>query len=169
MKLAKLICIILLILTPSLASAEGKWVETSYKPQKVVFDFYFDHPDKIYSALYWLRSLMNPLMNEPYSMDPETLSIKVIIHGTEIVTVAAKNYKKYKDAVDRMRYYATLGVEFKVCGLAADDFGYQVKDFQDFIQVTPSAMTELAHWQNQGYALITPVIMEKRILIEAIR
>jgi len=33
----------------------------------------------------------------------------VVIHGTEIVTVAHKNYDRYKDAVERMRYYVDLG------------------------------------------------------------
>jgi hypothetical protein len=29
--------------------------------------------------------------------------------------------------------------------------------------------TELVHWQNQGYALITPVVTEKKVSTEAIR
>lgn len=144
-------------------------VQTPYTEQKVVFDFYFDDPEKINTALYWIRSLMNPLMDTPYEMAPEFMDIKVIIHGTEIVTVAKKNYGKYKDAVDRMRYYESLGVEFRVCGLAADDYGYRLEDFQDFIKLTPSAITELAHWQLQGYALITPQVMTKKLSIEEIR
>jgi intracellular sulfur oxidation DsrE/DsrF family protein len=144
-------------------------VQTPYTEQKVVYDFYFDEPDKINAALYWLRSLINPLMEEPYGLAPELLDIKVVIHGTEIVTVARKNYGRYKDAVDRMRYYASLGVEFKVCGLAAVDYDYASTDFHDFIEVVPSAITELAHWQLQGYALITPSVMEKKHAIEEIR
>jgi hypothetical protein len=68
-----------------------------------------------------------------------------------------------------MRYYHQLGVEFKVCGLAAADYDYNADDFYDFIQLVPSAMTELAHWQLQGYALITPKIMSKKYSIEEIR
>ena len=83
--------------------------------------------------------------------------------------MATRNAAKYQDAVDRMRYYASLGVSFKVCGQAAEDFGYSVKDFQDFIEVVPNAITDVAHWQQQGYALITPRVMEKRIDIESIR
>jgi intracellular sulfur oxidation DsrE/DsrF family protein len=60
-------------------------------------------------------------------------------------------------------------VEFKVCGQAAEDFGYSVKDFQDFIQIVPNAITELAHWQLEGYALITPHIYEKRFAVEELR
>jgi intracellular sulfur oxidation DsrE/DsrF family protein len=149
--------------------AAGKWVATPYAPAKVIFEFYLDDPQKIGSALYWVRSLMNPLLEAPYNYSPEDLSIVVLIHGTEIVTVAKKNEAKYQEAVDRMRYYADLGVTFKVCGQAAEDFGYAVKDFQDFIEVVPNAMTELAHWQQKGYALIVPRVLDKKIDIESIR
>ena len=151
------------------AHAAGKWVATPYAPAKVVYEFYLDDPQKIGSALYWVRSLMNPLLDAPYNYPPEDLSIVVVIHGNEIVTVATRNEAKYQEAVDRMRYYAKLGVSFKVCGQAAEDFGYAVKDFQDFIEVVPNAMTELAHWQQQGYALIVPQILEKKINVESIR
>jgi len=149
--------------------AAGKWVATPYAPAKVVFEFYLDHPQKIGSALYWVRSLMNALMEAPYNYSPEDLNIVVVIHGNEIVTVAKKNEAQYQDAVDRMRYYANLGVKFKVCGQAAADFGYRLEDFQDFIEVVPNAITELAYWQQQGYALIVPKILEKTIDIESIR
>lgn len=150
--------------------AEGaSRVETPYEEPKVVYDFYFDEPAKINTALYWIRSLTNPLSEEPYNFAPEFMEIVVVIHGTEIVTVARNNYEKYQDAVERMRYYAALGVKFKVCGLAAEDYGYIDKDFQEFIEVVPSAITELVHWQQLGYALITPVVMEKKHAIEEIR
>jgi intracellular sulfur oxidation DsrE/DsrF family protein len=83
--------------------------------------------------------------------------------------VARKNYEKYRDAVERMRYYASLGVEFKVCGLAAQDYGYASEAFYGFVDVVPSAITELAHWQLQGHALITPQVMLKKHAIEDIR
>jgi hypothetical protein len=154
---------------PAAGERVSRAVQTPYGEQQVVFDFYFDDPSKINSALYWIRSLINPLMDAPYGIAPEFMDIKVVIHGTEIVTVARKNYEKYQDAVERMRYYASLGVEFKVCGLAAHDYGYATDDFYEFIDVVPSAITELTHWQLQGYALLTPQVMEKHYSIEEIR
>lgn len=151
-------------------AADGpRFIHPSYDPPRVVYEFYLDHPQKINAALNWVRSLINPLSEEPYSFAPEMMEIKVVLHGTEIVTVAKKNYQKYKNAVDRMRYYAGLGVEFKVCSLAAEEYGYEVADFQDFIDVVPSAFTELVHWQMQGYALITPQVFERTQSLEAIR
>ena len=163
----------LLLITLALSSVKtvytAELVQTPYKEPRVVFDFYFDEPQKVNSALYWLRSYMNPLTEAPYNLAPEFMEIKVVIHGTELVTVAKKNYSKYKDAVERMRYYHQLGVEFKVCALAASDFDYSPADFHDFIQVVPSAITELAHWQSQGYGLITPTIMSKKFSNDEIR
>jgi intracellular sulfur oxidation DsrE/DsrF family protein len=157
------------LVLPAAAGAAGKPVQTPYQEQKVVFDFYFDDPRKIDSALYWVRALFNPLTDEPYNYAPEFLDLVVVIHGTEIVTTVQHNYAKYKDAVERMKYYAALGVKFRVCGLAAQDYGYRLQDFHDFIEVAPSAITELAHWQMQGYALITPQMMDKKFSIEEIR
>lgn len=162
------IFVCLFLLTVNIGHA-GKFVQTPYQPQKVLFEFYFNEPGDINAALFRIRSLMNPLSESPYDYMPEDLDIKVVLHGTEIVTVARKNYDKYKEAVDRMRYYADAGVEFKVCALASSDFGYKPKDFYDFIDVVPSAFTELAHWQLQGFALIKPRILEKKYSLEEIR
>lgn len=167
---------LLLILIIALLPAQGiassaQFVETPYGDEhKVVFDFYLDDPKKINSALYWLKSFVEPLMASPYDTAPDDIDIKVVIHGTELVTLAKHNYEQYQRAVERMRYYAELGIaEFKVCKFAANDYGYSLDDFQDFVHVVPSAIAELAYWQNQDYVLITPQIQEKLYSIEEIR
>jgi intracellular sulfur oxidation DsrE/DsrF family protein len=161
---------LVLMLGSNLASAESKLVYTPYSDnQKVMFDFYFDQPEKVGSALFWIRSYLQPLMGKPYDQAPEFMSIVVVVHGTELVTLAKKNEKKYQTVVDRMKYYAGLGVKFKVCALAADDFGYKVGDFQDFVEVVPSAITELAHWQQKGYAMIAPRVLSKKYSTTEIR
>ena len=161
--------LVALVLVSPGALEAAKVEQTPYTEQKVVFDFYFDEPQKIASALYWIRSLMKPLLEEPYGYAPEFLDLIVVVHGTEIVTLAKHNYEKYKDVVDRMKYYAALGVDFRVCGLAAEDYGYRAQDLQDFVKLVPSAMAEIAHWQLQGYALIKPEILPKKYAIEDIR
>lgn len=159
---------VLLIAEPIEAGA--KYEATLYaEEQKVVFDFFLDDPAKTSAALFWLRSYINPLQDDPYGHSPEFMDIKVIIHGTELVTVAKKNYAKYRTVVDRMRYYADLGVEFRVCAIAAADYDYNLEDFQDFIVMSPSAITELGHRQQQGYALIRPVVHTKTKSVEEIR
>ena len=167
LRLLAILATALLFAVPGPARAEATFVQTPYAAPRVVFDFYLDDPAKMGAALYWIRSLAIPLSTPPYEFNPET--IKVVIHGTELVTVAKKNEEKYKEFVDRMRYYADLGVEFKVCMLAMEDYGYSLKDLQDFVQAVPSAPAELVHWQHQGYAVLTPQIMDKKFSIEAIR
>jgi uncharacterized protein len=172
------ICTALLVIGPALAAntpnppvspGGGHFVEPPYTEQKVVFDFYFDDPYKISPGLQWVRALMKPLIEPPYDYLPEFLDIKVVMHGAEIVSVARKNYAKYRDAVERMRYYASIGVEFRVCAQALDDYGYRPEDLQDFIKIVPSAITDIAHWQLKGYALITPQVLEKKFNTDDIR
>jgi len=151
------------------AMAQAKFIQTPYQNPKALVDIYLDDPAKLGSALYWLRSLVNPLTEAPYSMFPEDMSIIVLLHGTEIVTLARKNEAQYTEVVQRMRYYAGMGVKFKVCGLAMQDYQYTANDLHDFVEVTPSAITELMHWQNRGYALITPQVNEKKFSIDKIR
>lgn len=151
------------------AMAQAKFIQTPYQNPKALVDVFLDDPAKLGAALYWVRSLVNPLVEAPYSLFPEDMSIIVLMHGTEIVTLARKNEARYTELVQRMRYYADMGVKFKVCGLALQDYHYTAADMHDFVEVTPSAITELMHWQNQGYALITPQVFEKKFSIENIR
>lgn len=149
--------------------AQARFVQTPYKNPKALVDVYLDDPRKLSSALYWLRALVNPLTESPYSMFPEDISVIVLMHGTEIVTLARKNEARYQEVVQRMRYYASMGVKFKVCGLALQDFQYTANDLYDFVEVTPSAITELMHWQNQGYALISATVNDKKFSNDEIR
>lgn len=158
-----------LLSLPAAAQAQATVVQTPYQHPKALFDIYLDHPAKMGAALYWLRSFVNPLLEAPYSFFNEDMSVIVVLHGTELVTVARKNEAKYEELVQRMRFYADHGVKFKVCGLALKDFGYTPADMQPFVEVTPSAMTELVHWQNQGYALITPTVTDKKQSTDDIR
>lgn len=160
---------LLAALQPAPVLAEARLDAPAYAAPRAVFDFYFDDPKHIGSALFWVRSVMNTLSEAPYGYAPEDMQLVVVVHGTEIVTLAKHNAAKYPEAVERMRYYADLGVRFRVCGDAARDYGYRPSDFQDFVEIAPNAIADLVHWQRQGYALIAPRIMDRKVSIEAIR
>ena len=164
-----LVCAMLLGMHHAPALAQAKLVQTAYQNPKALLDVFLDDPAKLGSALYWLRSLVNPLTEAPYSLFSEDMSIIVLMHGTEIVTLARKNQPRYEELVQRMRYYADMGVKFKVCGLALQDYQYSAADMQDFVEIVPSAITDLVHWQNRGYAVITPQMPEKKFSIDSIR
>lgn len=163
-----LACTLLLALFATNTSA-GSAIHPPYTEPKAVFDFFFSDPRHIDSGLHWIRSFMNPLSEEPYNLAPEFMNIVVVIHGTEVVTLAKHNYEKYRESVERMRYYASLGVKFRVCGLAAADYGYEPDTFYDFVEIVPSAMAEVAYLQQQGYGLVIPQIREKVYATEEIR
>ena len=158
-----------LMLPTGPAQAQAKVVQTPYQSPKALFDIFLDDPAKLGAALYWLRSFVNPLTDAPYSMFPEDIKVVVLLHGTEIVALAKKNQARYEEVLQRMRYYAELGVKFRVCSLALQDYGYTPADMQDFLEVAPSAITELVHWQNQGYALVPAIVQERKFSIEQIR
>lgn len=158
-----------LLLPPAPGLAQAKVVQTPYQNPKALVDIFLDDPAKLGAALYWVRSLVNPLTEAPYSMFPEDIKVIVLLHGTEIVALAKKNAARYEEVLQRMRYYAETGVKFRVCGLALQDYGYTPADMQDFVEVAPSAITELVHWQNQGYALVPAVVQDKKFSIEQIR
>ncbi len=162
------VLIISLMAHPSFSHA-AQAITPEYEEPKVVFDFYFEDPQHIASALYWVRSTISPLLDEPYNMAPEMMDVVVMIHGTEIVTLAKHNYEKYQESVERMKYYHALGVQFRACSLAAHDYNYQPDDIYDFVSLVPSAPTDLVQLQMQGYALIMPLIKSKKYSIEEIR
>ena len=166
---ASLVLAALLCLLPVAATAQAKVVQTPYQNPKALVDIFLDDPAKLGAALYWVRSFVNPLTEAPYSMFPEDIKVIVLLHGTEIVALAKKNASRYEEVLQRMRYYAETGVKFRVCGLALQDYGYTPADMQDFVEVAPSAITELVHWQNQGYALIPAIVQDKKFSIEQIR
>lgn len=160
---------LVLTLIPGYATSQANFTQTPYEEQKVLFEFYLDHPEKIHAALHWVRAHFNTLAEEPYGYPPEFLKIKILIHGTEIVTMAKKNFSRYKEAVQRLQYYAELGIEIKVCRQSANIYGYNAKDLYDFVELVPSAITEIVHWQSKGYGIITPKVWEKTQSIEELR
>lgn len=165
----RILSALLALCTSAAALAQAKFVSPPYEAPKAVFEFYLDDPAKLGSALYWVRSYMNPLMDEPYNLAPEFMDTVIVIHGTEIVALAKNNYARYQEQVERLSYYASLGVKVRVCSLAMQDFGYTAADLPDFVELAPSAMTDLVYWQQQGYGLIKPEILEKRFSVEEIR
>lgn len=149
--------------------SQAQVVFPPYSEQHILFDFYFDHPQKVGPALSWIDSAMRSLTSEPYNYLPEFLDFKVLFHGSEVVTLAKANYKKYEKEVERMRFLASLGVEFRVCATSLKEFGYRPTDVQEFLKIVPSAVTDLAHWQLMGYAVIQPTVLIKKYATEDIR
>ncbi|MCX8164457.1 MAG: DsrE family protein [Aquificaceae bacterium] len=155
---------LLLLFSLLLAQHHGKVVQTPYqKPFKVVYELFLDHPEKLRPAIGWISNVVYVLTNPPYSFSPEDLEIVVVSHGRELSVFVAKNRKDFADMVDRLESLSMYGVKFKVCKIAAEQiYGLSERDFYPFVELVPSAITEIIHWQMQGYALMIPQVFEIR-------
>lgn len=156
---------LLLLVFLAFGGEGAKVVQTPYKaPFKAVVEFYFDEPEKIRRALAWVSNIIYVLSNDPYHFHPgEDIDVVVVIHGAEMTALAKKNKEKYKDVWERVESLSNYGVKFKVCKMAAEQiYGLSAKDFPEFVEFVPSAITEILHWQQQGYALLIPQVFEPK-------
>ncbi|MEJ5338349.1 MAG: DsrE family protein [Aquificaceae bacterium] len=160
----KVIFGLLLFLFFAHAQPHGKSVQTPYTvPFKVVYELFLDHPEKIRPALGWISNVIFVLTNPPYNYSPEDIQIVVVSHGRELPVFATRNRDQYADIVERLESLSLYGVKFKVCKMAAEQiYGLSEKDFYPFVELVPSAITEIIHWQLQGYALMIPQVFEIR-------
>lgn len=116
---------------------------------------------KLRPALGWISNVIFVLTNTPYNFSLEDIHIVVVSHGRELPVFVAKNREKYADIVERIENLNMYGVKFKVCRMAAEQiYGLSEKDFYPFVELVPSAITEIIHWQLQGYALMIPQVFE---------
>jgi len=163
---------LLMLLSAAFAEEGAVFVQTPYEPPfRAVVEFYFDEPEKIRPALEWVSNIIRVLSEEPYSFIPgEEIEIVVVIHGTEITTLARKNRERYRDIWERMEGMTMYGVRFKVCSIAAEKiYDYSPDELAPFVELVPSAIPELLHWQQKGYALLIPRIPERKGSVEEIR
>ncbi len=123
------------------------------KQLRAVYDFYFPDPKGIALVLSAINSLM--AMTAEYGPNEiEPLRIVVVSHGPELVAFAKRNYRKYKDIVDRAASLAAQGVRFEICRGAAAALNLRPEDFHGFATVIPSGPYALTYWQMKGYALV---------------
>lgn len=160
----RLIFLLLSMFVFAFSQEHGKFVQTPYqKPFKVVYELFLDDPEKLRAALGWISNIIFVLTNPPYDFSPEDIDVVVVSHGRELPVFAKQNAEKYKDMVERIESLSMYGVKFKVCKMAAEQvYGLKEKDFYPFVELVPSAITEIAHWQQLGYGLIIPQVFEIR-------
>ncbi len=152
----------LFLVSLSLSSEHGKFVQTEYsRPFKAVVELFLESPEALGPALGWISNIVYVLSNPPYNYSSEDIDIVVVSHGRELPVFAMENRERYKEIVERVESLSMYGVKFMVCNMAARQlYGYTEKDFYPFVTLVPSALTEIIHWQQRGYGLLTPRILE---------
>jgi len=123
------------------------------EPLKAAWDFNFDNPEDVHRALNPIVFAINANSEYgPLSLDP--MPNVVVSHGAEAVIWAKKNYKQFKEVIDRARRMHEMGVRFEVCNIVAQAHGFDTDDYHDFIKVVPTGSYALVYWANKGYAVI---------------
>lgn len=123
--------------------------ETDYKPQKVVFDVYGDRAKDLEDVLD--RASYLSLIT---GADPFDGSIVLVVHGPALEYFAIKNYRRYRELMDRAQSL-TVGeiIKIKMCRVAARQRGFQPKDIHGFVEMVPMADAEITRLQNEeGHA-----------------
>ncbi|WP_333784083.1 DsrE family protein [Thermocrinis sp.] len=154
----------LIFFTFAFATEEAKFVQTEYKkPFRVVYELFLDHPEKLRPALGWISNVIFVLTHPPYNFNLEDIDIVVVSHGRELEVFAKEHKDKYQDIVERLESLSQYGVKFKLCRIALTQlYGYSEKDLYPFVETVPSAITEIAYWQQMGYSLLIPMVFEIR-------
>jgi len=91
----------------------------------------------------------------------EKLRVAVVLHGaatSRALTEAAhrERYRRGNPDLELLRALRSAGVDLYVCGQSAAHAGYAKSEIDGSVEVALSAMTVLAHFQGDGYAVLSP-------------
>lgn len=150
----KLISALLLSMAASATAFAGpedpsRFDGTKYVAQKSVYDFNFERPLDAKVALAYLKNHLKAI-NE--FGDPKNSHLVIVAHGNELHAFSRLNRAAYPGIYEELKALTDAGVTIRVCRNAARSRGYQPDEFYDVITVAPSAVSDLAKWQNEGYS-----------------
>lgn len=119
--------------------------------QKAVYQFNLERPEDLNQALGYINNHLNGLKEFG---ERKQSHIVIVTHGNELHMLSRLNRAAYPDIYDRLKALTDQGVSIRVCRNAANFRGYKPNDFYDLVTVVPAAMTEIAKWQQKGYAYV---------------
>ncbi|MBP6018219.1 MAG: DsrE family protein [Burkholderiaceae bacterium] len=127
----------------------AKVTETSYAPQKVVYDVALSSPEQLDAVLDRVSGL-----SMVYQADPFDASIVLVLHGQEMSFFDARNFQKHEALMRRAQSLTVGGViEFRMCQLAAAGMGIQPEHVHGFVEMIPMGDAEIVRLQKEaGYA-----------------
>ncbi len=78
--------------------------------------------------------------------------IALVLHGSEIAMFNKKNYRKFRNIVDKAaRLDANDVLEIKVCKTLMDDMNIREEDMPSFVEIVPYGPEEEDRLLRQGY------------------
>jgi intracellular sulfur oxidation DsrE/DsrF family protein len=80
----------------------------------------------------------------------------ILSHGDEIISLLAKNETKYRSFHENIqRLISTYNVDFQVCGAFAALSGIDQSEFADFVDVVPSAPSQIKDYRQMDYKIVS--------------
>jgi intracellular sulfur oxidation DsrE/DsrF family protein len=133
---------------PELAEIRGM-VETG-QPDGVVF-LVMDHDIEAY---YWVLPRLERYVRMLREAWPQ-LPLAVLSHGDEIFSLLARNESEYPSFHQRLRdLVSTYELDVQVCGAYASMSGVDETEFADFVDVVPSAPSQVTDYRHMGYQVV---------------
>lgn len=86
----------------------------------------------------------------------DDIHIVVVCHGPGIHLLSNKPKREVPpDALEKMGYLDTFGVEFHACGNTMNGLGWHQEDMHDFVEVVQIGAEDLMLLQEQGYTYLS--------------
>lgn len=151
--LAVLLLLASLPINPAAAAPEAPWghakaVEQTYANQKAVYDVMVNSESAMRSVISRAQLLL--ALN---GSDPFENKVVIVLHGNEIPYFAIKNLTEHEELMQRAQSATQSGlVEFRMCKLAAEAYGFHPEDIHGFVTLVPMADAEIVRLQQEGYA-----------------
>ena len=128
-----------------------KIIDATDPPDGVVF-LVMDYDVEAY---YWVLPRLEryvKMVREKWTDAP----LAVISHGDEIISLLARNEEKYAPFHRRIRQLVeNYRVDFQVCGAYAALSGVDESEFAGFVDVVPSAPSQITDYRQMDYRIIS--------------
>ncbi|GGK54645.1 DsrE family protein [Salinarimonas ramus] len=128
-------------------------------PYEVVFNITQDRPGdgRVSPGLASVARFVNLLAMS--DMDPAASDLVAVLHGPATAAVISNDayvarFGAQNPNIELIRQLEDAGVEVVVCGQAVAGAGFSYEAVLEPVEISVSAMTELAQRQMQGYALV---------------
>ena len=117
-----------------------------YAPQKVVYDV-AAADEASFSRVLDRVSYLNTI----YQADPFSASIVLVLHGDEIPLFAIARLDRHRELMKRAHSLMLSGpIEFRMCRVAAHEYGLEPADIHGFVKIVPMADAEIVRLQREG-------------------
>ncbi len=128
---------------------QGQLTDTTYKPQKVVYDVTTGDLDIMQHVLDRASHI-----SKITGADPFDQSIVLVLHGDSIKLFAIENYSKYEPMLARAASFVESDIlKIKMCKIAAEGQGYKPENIHGFVELVPMGDAEIVRLQyEEGHA-----------------